>query len=141
MLKEYVMASDPICPKVKIRVEEPTDTNTQRHLPFNIVFENQGNGPAHITLCEIRGGFDGKEREYDPLNPIHSPVGTSIATSEQTRIPLTVVGDEFPNPQRQFKLHVWFQYRGEASKLYSANFYINRTNGSWEGGEQHDTEY
>lgn len=126
-------------PNLRIRVEEPID-NTQGRLSFNMLLENQGNVPAHITICEVEGGFEGQPKAYDPLDPLHRPVGMSIEAHEQKIIPLTTAGDGFPNPVHQFNLHIWVQYHGGMSKLYSANFYITRTHGSWEEATQVDTE-
>ena len=48
----------------------------------------------------MKGGGEEKAKEDDPRGPTQSPVGTSLAVSEQTTRQLALKGDAFPNPLR-----------------------------------------
>ena len=127
-------------PYVHVHVQQATDTKRAGRLSFDIALENKGHLPAHITICEIWGGFDGQDKHYNPLNSPHSHVGTCIAPYDRHIIPEIFVGHNFPNPVLPFTLHLWVEYRGVISKVYAVNFSVNRIHGVWEGARQFDTE-
>lgn len=121
-------------PYVTAQAAEPADTGLQGRLTFNVNLENQGTVPADITAWHVWGTLmelGGRERAVNQMEPIQTPVGTTLSPHGSGIIELEFVGTGLPNPSLPFRLRGRVEYQGLAPWTYRTDFEAERLGASW----------